>query len=197
MALAPEEVEGMRSSFHGASFALFQLESPLPTVEAALRLAKEEGCRTILDPAPAQPLSPALLGLVDILTPNETEACLLTGRAVSRLTPDDAPAVAAALRQRGPRAVILKLGDQGCYYDDGSARIHVNAFRVQAVDTTAAGDIFNAAVAVALAGGKHEEAALRFACAASAISVTRRGAQASVPARSEVDEFLALTSWSA
>jgi ribokinase len=189
-ALAAAETEAMRSVFRGARFILFQLESPLDTVAAALKLARAEGARTILDPAPAAPLAPELLASVDILTPNETEASLLLGLPPARVSKSDAPALAHALRQRGPKAVLLKLGDQGCFYCDGEIELFSAAFKVTVLDTTAAGDTFNAALAVALAEDRGIDEALRFANAAAAISVTRMGAQASVPARAEVDEML-------
>lgn len=177
-------------SFAGAGFVLFQLETPLETVAAALKRARAQGAQTILDPAPAQRLPPDLLGQVDILTPNESEALMLLGRAPSRLSVSDAPALARSLRDLGPRSVVLKLGDQGCYYDGGLERKHVPAFRVEAKDSTAAGDVFNGALAIALAEGQPMETALRFANAAAAISVTRVGAQASVPSREEVEALL-------
>ena len=189
-ALVASETEAMRSVFRGARFVLFQLEPPLDTVAAALKLARAEGARTILDPAPAAPLAPELLASVDILTPNETEASLLLGLPPARVSMSDAAALAHSLRQRGPRAVLLKLGDQGCYYLDGETELFSPAFPVVAKDTTAAGDTFNAALAVALAEDRGIEEALRFANAAAAISVTRMGAQASVPTRAEVDAFL-------
>ncbi len=185
-ALAASEVNGYRASFRGAAFALFQLETPLDTVAAALALAREEGARTILDPAPAQPLPREILGRVDILTPNESEACILLNRPVRRVTPAEAPALAADLLKLGPKAVVLKLGEQGCCFSDGASTIHCPAFQVRAVDTTAAGDTFNAGLAVALAEGKDITAALCFANAAAAISVTRPGAQASIPSRAEL-----------
>jgi ribokinase len=188
--LLSSDVEAMRNTFRGASFALFQLETPLDTVRGALALAREEGAQTILDPAPAQPLSREMLSLVDVLTPNETEAQILLGRDPGRVTPDEAPALTAALRNAGARSVVLKLGDQGAYYDDGTIRLLVPAFEVPVCDTTAAGDTFNGALAVALAEGNRIERALRFANAAAALSVTRLGAQASIPARAEVDDFL-------
>jgi ribokinase len=190
-ALAAADVEAMRKVFRGASHALFQLETPLDTVAAALVLAREEGLATILDPAPAQPLSAALLAQVDILTPNETEALMLLGRPAARVSVDDAPALAEALLALGPRAVILKLGDRGAYYCDGEHRGLYAAYPVEVRDSTAAGDTFNAALAVALGEGMPVERAIPFANAAAAISVTRLGAQASAPARAEVDEFLA------
>ncbi len=190
-ALLASEVESMRAVFRGAAYVLFQLESPLDTVEAALRVAREEGARTILDPAPARSLSPGLLSLVDILTPNESEASILTGLPPARVSIENAQGLAEALLARGPKAVVLKLGEQGCYYFDGQHREHSPGFAVTARDTTAAGDTFNAALAIALTEGQPIGGALRFANAAAAISVTRIGAQASVPTRVEVDRFLA------
>jgi ribokinase len=190
-ALVATETEAMRSVFRGARFVLFQLESPLDTVAAALKLARSEGARTILDPAPAMPLPPELLANVDILTPNETEASLLLGLPPGRVSTSNAAALARSLRERGPKAVVLKLGDQGCFYCDGETELFSAAFPVVARDTTAAGDTFNAALAVALAEDRGVAEALRFANASAAISVTRMGAQASVPARVEVDALLA------
>jgi ribokinase len=190
-ALAASETEAMRPVFRGARFVLFQLESPLDTVAAALKLARQEGARTILDPAPAQALPAELLANVDILTPNESEASILLDLPPGRVSSDAAPALARALRERGPSAVVLKLGEQGCFYSDGETEIFSSGFRVTARDTTAAGDTFNAALAVALAEDRGIEDALRFANAAAAISVTRLGAQSSVPSRMEVDALLA------
>jgi ribokinase len=190
-ALAASETEAMRPVFRGSRFVLFQLESPLDTVAVALKLARQEGARTILDPAPAQALPAELLANVDILTPNETEASILLGLPPGRVSGDAAPALARGLRERGPAAVVLKLGEQGCFYGDGEAEIFSSGFKVTARDTTAAGDTFNAALAVALAEDRGIEDALRFANAAAAISVTRLGAQSSVPSRTEVDALLA------
>lgn len=189
-ALQAGEMEGFRRSFRGARFAMFQLETPLGAVKAALEMAREEGATTMLDPAPAQPLERELLEAVDILTPNECEALILCGRPPGRVSPGQARELSSRLLELGPRSVVLKLGDQGCYYDDGRRQIHQPAFRVAVRDATAAGDTFNAALAVALAEGQPIERALRFANAAAAISVTRLGAQASVPARQEVEQFL-------
>ena len=149
---------------------LLQLEIPLETVRSALEAAKAVGATSILDPAPAQKLSADLLRLVSILTPNETEA--------------------GVLEERGAGTVILKLGASGCQIHEGSGNIKVRGFSVDAVDTTAAGDVFNGALAVGLAEGLTMAAAARFANAAAAISVTRAGAQTSIPARAEVDAFL-------
>ena len=184
------DVEGSRSSFRNAKYGLFQLETPLDTVAAGLRLAHREGAKTILDPAPAQVLSPGLLSEVDILTPNESEARILVGQPAGRVTIDEAPALAKEVLAMGPAAVILKLGENGCLYADAASVIHAPGFVVEARDTTAAGDTFNAALAVALAEDFSLADSLRFANAAAALSVTRMGAQASIPTRAEVDVFL-------
>jgi ribokinase len=185
------DIEGCRAAYRNALFALFQLETPLDAVAAALQIARSEGARTILDPAPAQPLARELLSQVDILTPNESEALMLLGRPPGRVSERDAPQLARALLDLGARAVILKLGDAGCVYADARRELVSPAFRVQAVDTTAAGDIFNGGLAVGLAEGRDLESALCFANAAAAISVTRPGAQSSIPSRREVDDLCA------
>jgi ribokinase len=184
---AAADVEGVRSAFRDARYALFQLETPLSTVAAALRLARSEGARTILDPAPAQALPREVLEEIDILTPNEAEACMLLGRPPSRVSAADAPALAKTVLAMGPQAVVLTLGDRGCLYVDSKSEIYSPAFPVQAVDSTAAGDTFNGALAVALTEEFPIDKALRFANAAAGISVTRDGAQASIPSRAEVD----------
>src|SRR5208283_1084210 len=189
-AMTAADVSGHRAVFQGARYALFQLEVPLPVVAAALSVARQMAVRTILDPAPAQPLPADLLANVDVLTPNEQEASLLLGRPVGPIEESEYRRVAGALRGLGVRSVILKLGSRGALYFDGDVEMFQPVFKVDAVDATAAGDIFNGALAVTLAEGKPMQVALRFAAAAAAISVTRVGAQSSVPLRSEVDEFL-------
>jgi ribokinase len=190
--LAAADVEAMRKWLHGASVCLFQLENPLPTIAAALKLARAEGVTTILDPAPAQALPLDLLASVDILTPNENEALKLLGRAGDTIGLADAPEIAAALLTLGPRTIVLKLGSAGCFLQarDQNRGEHVAGFPVTAVDTTAAGDTFNAALAVALALGEPLPQAATYANAAAAISVTRPGAQPSAPTREEVEAFL-------
>jgi ribokinase len=130
------------------------------------------------------------MALVDVLTPNESEALVLLGIPPARVRLQDGPALTRRLRERGASAVILKLGDQGCLFDDGMRQTHYPAFPVEVKDTTAAGDVFNGALAVALGEGKPIDAALGFANAAAALSVTRPGAQASIPTRAEVDYML-------
>lgn len=192
-AFTPAHVADSEPAFEGARFVLFQLESPLETVEAAMRLARKKGAQVILDPAPARPLPPRILECVNILTPNESEACVLLGRPVSRVTEADAPALARDLLTLGPSAVILKLGERGCFFADGRQTIHSPGFRVEPVDSTAAGDTFNGALAVAFQEDQPLESALRFANAAAALSVTRFGAQTSAPSREEVNALLAQT----
>jgi len=188
--LSPADIESVHAVYASAAVSLFQLETPLATVEAALRASRAAGALTVLDPAPARPLPAELLALVDVLTPNETEARILLGRPPARVDLDEAREMAHALRTLGPRAVIVKLGDQGCLYSDGQDEFVASGFPVQAVDATAAGDTFNAALGVALCEELPMPAALRFANAAAAISVTRLGAQSSAPSREEVDAFL-------
>jgi len=188
--LSPADIESVRRVYLESAVSLFQLETPLDTVATALRLARQAGATTVLDPAPARPLPASLLALVDVLTPNESEACILLGREPSRVGFEEAREMAAALRQLGPRAVVVKLGDQGCLYVDEFIDLVSPGFPVEAVDATAAGDTFNAALGVALCERMPLELALRFANAAAAISVTRLGAQSSAPSRDEVEAFL-------
>ena len=188
--LSPADIESFGKVYAEAAVSLFQLETPLETVEAALKASREAGAVTVLDPAPARPLPASLLALVDVLTPNESEACILLGRPPARVGFAEAREIAQALRALGPRAVIVKLGEQGCLYSDGSKEFTAPGFLVHAVDTTAAGDTFNAALGVALCENMPIDEALLFANAAAAISVTRLGAQSSAPSREEVDAFL-------
>ncbi|MBL8230888.1 MAG: ribokinase [Bryobacterales bacterium] len=189
--LTPADIGGMRATFRNADYALFQLETPLDTVSTGLQIARQEEASTILDPAPARPLDPGLLSMVDILTPNETEACVLLGVPPRPIDLDQAPAIARDLRSRtSVRTVVLKLGEKGCLWWDGEEEVHSPAFPVHAIDTTAAGDTFNGALAVALAEDRPVGEALRFANAAAALSTTRIGAQASIPPRADVDALL-------
>lgn len=176
-------------AFAGAQVLLMQLETPLPTVQAAARLAARHGVRLILNPAPARPLPRTLLRQVDVLTPNETEAEWLTGVRVTNQT--TAARAARKLRALGPRTVVITLGPAGAWVCTADAEFHVPTFKVKAVDTTAAGDVFNGALAVALAEGLPLAEAVRFANAAGALSVTKLGAQPSTPTRRQIQRLLA------
>lgn len=185
-ALMAGDIVSERWAFDGAHCALLQLEIPMETVAEALREARRAGSICILDPAPARQLPREILELADIATPNESEACILTGQPARRLNTAEAIEMGHQIRALGAQSVIVKLGDQGCVYCGADRAFAVPGLAVQAVDSTAAGDTFNAALAVALVEGAAMENALRFANAAAAISVTRAGAQTSMPARAEV-----------
>ena len=185
--LSPADVRKARAVLGEAAVVVLQLEIPLPTVEAAADLASKLGVRVILNPAPAQKLPQSLLRQVSILTPNETEAELLTGVQVT----DEASIqrAADALLACDVETVILTLGARGAFVAGRGVREWVKGFKVKPVDTTAAGDIFNGALAVALAEGKPLLDAVRWANAAAAISVTRLGAQPSAPQRREIEKL--------
>ncbi len=189
-ALSAADVDAARWALAGARCALLQLEIPIEAVAEGLREARRVGATSILDPAPARPLPNAILELVDIATPNENEVCVLAGVAPGRVSAADAVALGNKIRELGVRSVIVKLGDQGCVYCGPDRTFASAPFPVRAVDSTAAGDTFNAALAVSLGEGAEMEAALRCANAAAAISVTRVGAQTSAPARAEVEALL-------
>ncbi len=186
--LAPEDLHAASEAFK-TGYLLLQLETPLETVEAAATLGRSQGMVTILDPAPARPLPESLLSQVDLLTPNETEALVLLGRPARDIDLTEADGLAYALLNRGPRQVVIKLGAKGVWWRDDKSGRHFPAPRVEAVDATAAGDTFNGALAVALAEGLTMENAIPFANCAAALSVTRLGAQASIPTRRELDLF--------
>ncbi|KGE03935.1 ribokinase [Pseudohaliea rubra] len=192
--LAPEDLDTVAASFRAGNVVLLQLETPLATVQAALTRARAAGCHTVLNPAPAQPLPVELFALVDLLTPNESEAELLTGIAVS----DDGSAAAAAdvLHRRGLAAVLITRGTHGVFLSvAGIAGVQqaFPAFAVNAVDSTAAGDVFNGCLAAALAEGSPLGEAIPFAQAGAALSVQRPGAQGSVPERAAIEAFLRAT----
>ncbi|MCW2105405.1 ribokinase [Rahnella aceris] len=188
-AVTPEYLDRYKQPVIGASALLMQLESPLETVIAASKIAKDNGTQVILNPAPACELPDELLARVDIITPNETEAEKLTGIKVD--SNEDAARAANALHDKGITTVIITLGSKGVWLSQNGEGKLVAGFRVKAVDTIAAGDTFNGALVTALLEGKPMDSAVRFAHAAAAIAVTRPGAQPSVPWRKEIDDFLA------
>lgn len=187
-ALSVEQVEAEKARIAGAQALLMQLESPLESVLAAAKIAHQHQTTVVLNPAPARHLPDELLSLIDIITPNETEAEKLTGIRVEN--DDDAAKAARVLHEKGIGIVMITLGSRGVWVShDGQGR-RVPGFKVQAVDTIAAGDTFNGAFVTALLEGTALDEAIRFAHAAAAIAVTRKGAQPSVPWREEIDEFL-------
>lgn len=185
--LSVADVEVAAGAITAGSMVLMQLEVPLPTVLHAAQLAKAKGATVVLNPAPACVLPDELYRYTDILTPNETEAMQLTGITVA--DERSAAEAAAVLHQRGVGVVLITLGSKGAFVSDGHSQFLVPAPKVVAVDTTAAGDVFNGALVVALSEGQALEDAVAFACRAAALSVTRIGAQASAPYREEVVAF--------
>jgi len=181
----PKDVEAMEPEIADADALLLQLEIPLESVECALDLAIKHNVPSFLDTGPAQNIDDALIRKASLISPNESEAAVLCGIRISDM--DSAYEAARILHRRGAREVALKLGEKGALYS-GTHTLAVDAHRVNVVDTTAAGDVFHAALAIAWPQGV--ESALRFATAAAAISVTRAGAQPSIPNRAEVEEFL-------
>ncbi len=187
--LSPTDVRRAANVFRGADVLVLQLETPLNTVRTAAELAARAGVKVLLNPAPARKLPDTLLKHVDVLTPNEGEAEMLTGIKVR--DPSAAAQAAQALLARGVRNVVITMGSRGAFVGGRAVRQMIPAYNVKAVDTTAAGDVFNGALAVALAEGRSLLEAARFATAAAAISVTRLGAQTSAPKRHEINELFA------
>ena len=186
--LTPSLVEQHKAVIEQAEILLMQLESPLQAVELAAKIAKNAGTRVVLNPAPAQALPESLLSSVDMITPNETEAEILTGVKVC----DEQTACQAAehFHRLGIETVLITLGSKGVYVSEKGKGQIIPGFRVKAVDTTAAGDTFNAGVVTGLLEGRALSDAIRFAHAAAALSVTRMGAQTAIPTRAETDDFL-------
>lgn len=182
--LNKEDITGATMAFNETSIVLMQLEIPVETVMHAAQVAAQFNTRTILNPAPAQSLPGELFQYLFAITPNETEAEILTGIEVK----DESTASQAAesLLKKGVENVLITLGDKGAYFKNRKESFLIGAEKVNAVDTTAAGDVFNGALAVALAEERLWADAVAFACKAATISVTRMGAQTSAPYRTEV-----------
>lgn len=188
--LTPADLDTRRDLIAGAAVFMTQLEQPVDAARRGLEIARAAGVTTILNPAPAAALPDAMLGLCDYLTPNETEAELLTGLPVTTLV--EAEAAADALLARGVGAVVMTLGANGALYRSRSQTLHSPVFTAGPVtDTTGAGDAFNGGFAVALAEGRPVAEAMRFASATAGLSVTRAGAAASMPTRAEIEALLA------
>jgi ribokinase len=183
--LLREDVAKAKDAINEADIILMQLEIPMETVEYVAKMANEKNKKVILNPAPAQSLSAELISNLYIITPNETEAEMISGIPIT----DDRSAFEAAkkIADMGVDNVIITMGDRGALVHNKTTSKIVDAYKVRATDTTAAGDVFNGALAVALAENRSIIDAVRFACKTAAISVTREGAQSSVPYRNEVD----------
>ncbi|MEE8446877.1 MAG: ribokinase [Gemmatimonadota bacterium] len=189
MRLTAADVDRAAPAIREADMLLLQLETPLPTVRHAATLAMKAGVPVILNPAPAAPLAGELLSRVSVLTPNELEAAALTGASAYGV--DAARQAAQRLHASGVANVVITLGREGALMEGEAGSGHVPGCTVTAVDTTAAGDAFNGALAVALAEGASLEHAVRFANRAAALSITRPGAQPSLPTREAVESFAA------
>jgi ribokinase len=186
--LTPDDIRHHTALFRRSKAVIVQLEIPLPAVEATLRLGREAGALTVLNPAPCLELSDNLLRCCDWIAPNEVEAAQLSGVKVRERA--DAAIAAKRLRKRSGANVLVTLGDDGVWIDTNAFAGHVPGFKVAAVDTVGAGDTFIGAFVTQLAEGAVAREAARFGCAAAALSVTRRGAQAGIPHRNEVEAWL-------
>jgi ribokinase len=186
--LTPDHISQVSDVIKSADILVMQLETPVETITAAAKIAKENGVKVILNPAPAQSLGDDLLECLSVLTPNEIEAEVLSGVKVV----DDSSAEQAAkvLLDKGLDSVLITLGPKGVFAANRDGSNLVSGFKVEAVDTTAAGDVFNGALSVALCENPSLDEAIRFASAAGALSVTKLGAQPSAPTRQEIEEFM-------
>ncbi len=185
--LSAQDIDRAEALFSQAALIVVQLETPLETVEHVLRRAQAAKVPVLLNPAPAVPLPAAMLSNVDYLVPNESEAALLTGQGVSSV--EDAKRAAQQLHAQGARTVLVTMGEKGVLVHHEQASHAFAAHTVRAVDTTAAGDTFIGGLCVGLVQGWHLEKAVALAQAASALCVTRAGAQPSIPYRRELPDF--------
>ena len=186
--LTSEHIDASRIAISGAEIVLLQLEIPFETVAYVVDLAKNLGKKVLLNPAPARPLDDALLRKLHILVVNETEAERIAGQPVN--TSEQVQQVAQALLRKGPEIIVITLGAQGAYYATRREQQMIAAYPVQAVDTTAAGDVFCGALTAALSRAVKLGDAVTFANAAAALSATKLGAQPSAPTQQEVKAFL-------
>lgn len=186
--LTPDMPDRYEAVIKGCDIVVVQLEIPVETVEKAVALAKKHGVKVLLNPAPARILSDELLSQIDILTPNETECEIITGIPVNTI--DDAKKAVGFLNGKGVPQVIITLGGKGVVYNSSGAILHKPVPAVEVVDTTAAGDCFSGAVALALSNGKDMDAAVDFANMAGTLTVTKKGAQTSLPTLEEVTSYM-------
>jgi ribokinase len=188
--LSPQELQKHENTLKNAGMFLAQLEIPIETVEYLAEFAEKNEIPLMLDPAPARELPPGLLKRISWITPNESETLTLLRSGEKELAEADVHRAAEELLSRGVKNVVLKLGGRGCLVAHASKMEFVPAYKVAAVDTTAAGDAFNGAFGVGLMRGQSPREAAAFACAVAGISVTRHGAQPSMPTAAEVEHFL-------
>lgn len=188
-AITPADVDAARPAIEAAEILLLQLEVPLEITWRAAQIAHAAGVKVVLNPAPGQALPAELLSIVDVLTPNETEAQIIAGMPVTNLA--GAEAAAAQLIRTGVGAVVLTLGAKGALVATQNGNQHVPGYQVNVVDTTGAGDAFSGALCVALAEGKDLAQAAAFANAAAALQVTKPGTAPAMPYRAEVDALVA------
>ena len=188
-ALTPADIEAAEADIAQAALVIMQLETPVETVARAAEVAKRHGVTVILNPAPAPktPLPASLLANVDIIIPNKTEAEAISGIAITDSASEDA--AIRAIHAMGVKTVIFTLGSKGALICENGDCLEIPSFKVKAVDTTAAGDTFCGALCVALAEGEPMRRAIEFANKAASISVTRMGAQQSIPFRHEIGDF--------
>lgn len=186
--LVPEDFKKAEDELKSAEVLLMQLETPIATIEYAAQFANANGVKVILNPAPAQSLSDTLLSNLYMLILNETEAELISGIKVENFA--DAHKAAKAISDKGVKKVIITMGSHGSMCKDGDNYLEIPAHKVNAADTTAAGDTYCGAVAVAIAEGKSLEEGIKFATKCSAVTVTKMGAQASIPTRKEVENTI-------
>ncbi len=186
-ALRREDIDLVKEKIENASFLLMQLETPIETVEYVTEIALAKSITVILNPAPAARLNDDLLKRIAVITPNQKEAEMLTGIKV--IDASSAEKAAGFLNNKGIETVIITMGAAGAFVSHDNKYTMIQGTQVKVVDTTAAGDVFNGALVVALSENRTIEEAVAFACKAAAISVTRLGAQASAPYREEVESF--------
>lgn len=187
--LSPKDIKSAEAAaIENSSIVLLQLEIPMEAVHYAAELAFNKGVKVILNPAPAQAIPSSLLEKISIITPNETEAEILTGIRITDISTAEQAAV--ALNEKGVETVIITLGAEGALVYHEHQFTKVETIKVTAIDTTAAGDVFNGALAVCLAEGKTIIEAAQYACKAAAVSVTKMGAQSSAPTKKQLSAYV-------
>jgi ribokinase len=186
--ISEDELRKLGSSWKGVHVFVTQLEIPLPAVHMGLKMAKVQSALTLLNPSPPVRLSPDIFSCVDFLVPNEWEAQLLTG--IKMKGKEDVRKMGERLLDMGVKNVVITLGPAGLFFNNGNEEIWMDAFRVKAVDTTAAGDAFMGALACGLSEKRPIREALRFANGAGALATTKLGTQPSLPSRKEVEAFI-------